>query len=1375
MAEDEETDGLGETDPDFVPETLYNPGFVGDSVEREDLLKPTEGIQDLKKTARKTLADFMSSRASVNNTYHSDPLKAEESAGHSHNDAINPVSDENAYLPTTAAAQEAAAEAANFATLKLGSFFGADKLADVIKKPGDVGSPTARTGHTVNKIEHNADGKIPAGSDSEVLVSTVKTVLDEKNRFSPKGTPVEFETEQAALRPADQPLKGEYNKDETVVDLTDSQLSRATANTQTYKPDDTQNWVNGAPDYNSHTSDASLSTTADKKAYLPLNRTGIEEGDETNYDNWDPDEVTNFVNLSSGTPQKDGTTLGSFFGADKLKNIIKKPGMVDTGDLARDGNTVTHAIKGWEGAYLVDAIEQVLDETNRYSPKKGSSPYITYKPGDGAKDGEETAYSKGLYSVQTGQGVLGKFDPNAPNLTVVDLKEMAMQLMRASVGHHDDPGLAKMIFKPSRSQMGYGKINVHVLRMAGNDNVNKHVAWNEGKIASVLGEIKSVNKDALITRLKATLGANDLILVTADGATFGVGPEGPIDGLLSSEKNANSYGQMNSYAEPFGGPVPEGMMMIALYGLGAVAIFGGIMNWIISPSNGKPTGITKPENPRTLQLGRYGYSSDNEDLSGNDHGNIADMFFKLFGIYDTETDYGEAVIRGLMSFYGIAVKPADIDLDLVLKTAINLAMAPGYYAVVIKQVIRDMEQIGNAFADLGSGTGSGSPVHQLFAALDAFFSSTTVRFINTMAQLGDAVYKSNWAPGARAHLGADVILRSQEEEKPGVSPTLRHNSMSRFYDKGPKGESSPNWKGKNSLNTYHALLLPNILTDRTYDNGNLVALKSNKLDSPNAKDKSQVVKYSRPNWITKPSPGRIPQSLVTLVEASIGQEYMPFSIHDIRTNEIISMPAFISSVSDSFSADYSDSQGYGRTDPVKIYNKTTRSIDLTFKLAAMSPSDHEYMWYIINRLTAMLYPQRSAGRTRTFNKGLSNFVQPFSQVPTASPMVRIRLGDLISSNYHIQNFARLFGWGDRTKKGMLMPVNLKELQATKFAALETPSWRKLAIDKAQERKPAIKEGDVRLVGNGETIHVIDPKKPTKSLASKTHSIKKPFKVKLIKVSGGVIAGSNAPQWVCEVKKSDLKECYIGRSVWFGLGYKGSAAKKFLTKANKDTKVATVQIVIETKQLELTKQEQEDALKVAREDVAYLLAAKDIYKDVAKAGKAGLEMAEKEFFKPKNNALVRSFDSTRGKGLAGFITQMSLNYDGAPWETQAKKLGNRAPMYVEIQMSFSPIHDLPLGLDHNGQMIAPSHPVGIMHTDPHTGFPGEPGELSDFSTDKEVAALMMSADVEVSPPPDPSESSSSPTSPSPSAPGAGGMNPMTLMKALSAAKTVSSMF
>ena len=87
------------------------------------------------------------------------------------------------------------------------------------------------------------------------------------------------------------------------------------------------------------------------------------------------------------------------------------------------------------------------------------------------------------------------------------------------------------------------------------------------------------------------------------------------------------------------------------------------------------------------------------------------------------------------------------------------------------------------------------------------------------------------------------------------------------------------------------------------------------------------------------------------------------------------------------------------------------------------------------------------------------------------------------------------------------------------------------------------------------------------------------------------------------------------------------------------------------------------------------------------------MASK-FFAAENNAIVRSFESTRGTGLAGFITSLSLNYEEATWSTSATD--GKAPKEVSISMTFSPVHDLPVGLDHQGRLRALSHPVPINH-------------------------------------------------------------------------------
>ena len=71
--------------------------------------------------------------------------------------------------------------------------------------------------------------------------------------------------------------------------------------------------------------------------------------------------------------------------------------------------------------------------------------------------------------------------------------------------------------------------------------------------------------------------------------------------------------------------------------------------------------------------------------------------------------------------------------------------------------------------------------------------------------------------------------------------------------------------------------------------------------------------------------------------------------------------------------------------------------------------------------------------------------------------------------------------------------------------------------------------------------------------------------------------------------------------------------------------------------------------------------------------------------------MRAFSSTKGKGLAGVIKNMSLDYESAPWVTF--RHNSRAPMLVKISITYSPTHDIQPGLDSNGFMTAPIWNVG----------------------------------------------------------------------------------
>jgi hypothetical protein len=76
---------------------------------------------------------------------------------------------------------------------------------------------------------------------------------------------------------------------------------------------------------------------------------------------------------------------------------------------------------------------------------------------------------------------------------------------------------------------------------------------------------------------------------------------------------------------------------------------------------------------------------------------------------------------------------------------------------------------------------------------------------------------------------------------------------------------------------------------------------------------------------------------------------------------------------------------------------------------------------------------------------------------------------------------------------------------------------------------------------------------------------------------------------------------------------------------------------------------------------------------------------------KANPIIKSFESARGRGLAGFMTELSFDYAEMPWETI---WGKRAPQMMKVSVTFKPIHDVPMGLDSQGMMRSVAYPVGL---------------------------------------------------------------------------------
>jgi len=395
-----------------------------------------------------------------------------------------------------------------------------------------------------------------------------------------------------------------------------------------------------------------------------------------------------------------------------------------------------------------------------------------------------------------------------------------------------------------------------------------------------------------------------------------------------------------------------------------------------------------------------------------------------------EVGFGDCVVAGLASFLGVSL---GIDLDLIFRAffltangntlillgAITARLAViyadptsrQYYMTIIRELNRNTVALGSRIADGGGVAAAGAAALSVIGigSAPSVFDSKLFKFVNTLAQIGDLAYTQAAAIEAR---GTDIETSTSyayTEESgfnisaatTGVNTLATGFAARRIYgDKivGRRGTTL----GISDLPSAH--LIPN---------GTSQAYRS--LLGGHLADRMKKV-------VPEPETGRISSKTVRAIESVLDAEYMPFYFHDLRTNEIISFHAFLDDLTDSYTANYNGTSGYGRIENVQTYKDTKRSVGCTFHIVGMNPQDFDYMWWQINKLTTMVYPQWSQGRglEASFQgtEGTAKFAytQPFSQIPTATPVIRLRVGDLIRSNYSRFNLKRLFGFEDTSKK-----------------------------------------------------------------------------------------------------------------------------------------------------------------------------------------------------------------------------------------------------------------------------------------------------------------------------------------------------------------------
>ncbi|MAI13645.1 MAG: hypothetical protein CMM15_06470 [Rhodospirillaceae bacterium] len=380
---------------------------------------------------------------------------------------------------------------------------------------------------------------------------------------------------------------------------------------------------------------------------------------------------------------------------------------------------------------------------------------------------------------------------------------------------------------------------------------------------------------------------------------------------------------------------------------------------------------------------------------------------------------------------------------------------------------------------------------------------------------------------------------------------------------------------------------------------------------------------------------------VRLVEDQLEAEHMPFYIQDLRTNEIISFHAFLTSLSDSYTGEWSAQKGFGRLEAAQIYGGGSRSIGVSFMMVPMNEQDFEEMWYKVNKLTTLVYPQWSEGTL--MDSGDSTFIQPFSQVPTASPLCRLRVGDLFTSNYSKQAMARMMGVGNEnfiyTEPGGKPPPKFEGQPDGKSAA--------------EQRKAQIA-----------------------SFSKSDRHIGFIYLVKALDRHG-----------FSEESKLKIKRKYIDNRDAFKAVYK---------EPDGEFQIYNVEIFlggIDTS-IGAIVRNKDQYLKMTRPNKNSGSGLLGQFNTDATAGLASLFRSEDVKDGAEANPIFKSFHSTMGRGIAVAITGITFDWklNSIPWNLQP---GHRAPRMCEVQLSVTPIHDITPGLDHQGINRAPIYKVGDM--------------------------------------------------------------------------------
>ena len=900
-----------------------------------------------------------------------------------------------------------------------------------------------------------------------------------------------------------------------------------------------------------------------------------------------------------------------------------------------------------DGKSEVEQKVSAVLKNNRFTPG-GKSPYI--------QNGERSAYYART------QKMMGEYvkdtddDSKAVAYEVEDLQKIALSLLLKATGRVQsdvDPTSLDSGTVLSADEDGDGLFAIASVRV-GNE-----------KVGSGDLETRNAYRGNRLTK-------NDTVEAELRD------PEIPAKaGFLDFDTPGASYGQMYNHLEnfaPFGAysPSPIALLLPQFVTIAASTAAVGLIVGLLTGDLGFPKKDILDPGTDVLPPGA-------NRQSASAFGSFSSTLKRMMAIPETKASFLPSVFVGLLWFQVSALYGG-----AGLVTSVQRGVA--------RDTVSFMDQLAND--DLFSG-GFISDLNAIGILIDSLLNSKFFRFTVTMATLGDKIITGSWKKSKNFNYG---IGKANLDELPDNA--LYRVAKSR-KQKGSKGLV---WQAGNIPSAY---ILPSAFLAATAkgDNASLGSSLAGFLSNSSLNDK-----FVNPDSFTDNPGKRLPSELVEAIENQLEIEYVPFYFHDLRTNEIIAFHAFIQNISDSYAAEWSPQKGIGRVEPAYIYGGTSRSISMQFLVAATNnKEDYDEMWYKINKLVTLVYPQFSRGRVVT--DGSINFVQPFSQVQTASPLVRIRLGDLFKSNYSKFSLARLFGLGQSEEAFQPDPNSSAGITDEQLAEVEELS------------EASKKVYDSRATGFITTDQVEIS----------------PTTLNIAPLVPGIGVTQNGVNMNVTLRGTVTLPIFVSPPSEENGASAAARVAAAGTPAALDAGTAELpEIEVNTKYAIALDQDSNDTINEkfnpgvpGQYTVTVSHASLMLQPAWAKtliAFEAGLipdpfasPPAESDFFSSDNNAIVRSFESTRGRGLAGAITNMEFDWNEKPWATDTP--GSKAPIFCSVTLQFAPIHDITPGLDSDGFNRAPIYNVGKVMN----GIAGDPYGQSTRNNEDIQAEMKLQVD------------------------------------------------